>query len=1283
MIVRLKLILAFLVFAATSYAQISTDQYSFNFYSSAQGLSNNSVICLAEDYMGFLWIGTKDGLNRFDGRTFKVYRNIPGDFTSISNNYISTIFQDKDSILWIGTRGGGICRFNRKTDSFTSFLYNDSDSRSISHPEVLRIFQDNDGVIWVGTDGGGISRYNRDSETFDRFNQQLPISGGLSSVKILAIAEYDKNNLLLGTWDGGLNIFNKKTGKSSLIEASPHKLKSNNIWFLKNDEEAGFWVGHFENGLQYFDSKTGEFTTINFPEKNMIHSVYSIIKQEPNRLWIGTSAGIYTTTYSIRNRKLSTDSLMLFNDFFSLQIFQSHDGSFWAANYDNGLMHIRLNDPQFRFVDLSKSLFKDNYVNLFTNAFAEGSAGEIYIGTTQGGIQFDFKTKNISILDVPEQQEAISRRVVVLSKDSDNQIYAGKSLYLAKLDKKKRKFEKFLKLSEELNDHARDGYYDLLFEKNWVWLATENGLFKYNLQNKSFVSVIKTNAKFNGYNIYQVHSIASDSENVYAATLGGGLVVINKLSGFLRIFQNKLTDANSISSNQLNQVYVAKNGDVWLATFNGLNYFDKKKLTFKHFGIKEGFQAEFLTAITEDLHGNLWISSQHGISKYDSRLKTVYNFYFFDQEREKSFQVKAAFTSKNGEIYFGRRGGFICFQPDSIYINSNPPRVLVTDFKINNKSVKVSDNSVLHVNIESTQQIDLSYNQRSFSFIFAAMNFSFAERNQYAYKLESFNNDWVYTSDIEANYTNVPPGDYIFRVKASNQDGVWNDEGISIKISIHPAIWQTWLFKIILALCVLTILGIWYNWRTYRIKRDKKHLQELVAVQTNELMEKNIVLGEQNEELKQHKEELQFQRDTLEETNLILEGKKDQIENQNIELEQHRANLEQLVEDRTLELRKAKEKAEESDRLKSAFLANFSHEIRTPLNAIVGFSSLIDSPNITDEKRERYKQIIQSNSDSLLVLIDDILNLAKIEADQIELQISYFSVNDLLNELFQMFSEQKIRPGVELRIASFSGGQDVQLHSDSFRIKQIMINLISNALKFTSKGIVEFGVKIPGSAELHLFVRDTGIGIEPQFHQSIFERFRKLESNQDKLYRGTGLGLAICKKLTELCGGTIWVESEYGKGSVFSLSFNDFKVTPYVEPVTGQLTNGSLFSGLRGRTIAIAEDEESNFLYLEQLLTNEGAFVIHFTNGKTITDYFLSNHFKPVDLILMDIKMPVMDGIQAFQTISKVLPGIPIIAQTAYAMEGDLKRIMELGFTNYIAKPIDKIKLLTMVSQYL
>ncbi len=379
-------------------------------------------------------------------------------------------------------------------------------------------------------------------------------------------------------------------------------------------------------------------------------------------------------------------------------------------------------------------------------------------------------------------------------------------------------------------------------------------------------------------------------------------------------------------------------------------------------------------------------------------------------------------------------------------------------------------------------------------------------------------------------------------------------------------------------------------------------------------------------------------------------------------------------------LNEAKQKAEESEKLKSSFLANLSHEIRTPLNAILGFSSLLNQSGLKAEAKRNYFNIIQSNSDSLLVLIDDILDFSRIEAGQVNIYTEPVVVNDIFDELFSFF-KQKNNVNVQLIISDFAINNQLILITDKIRFRQILSNLLTNAFKFTETGFIELGFEVINN-ELRFYVKDTGVGIDKKYHHSIFERFRKVEENKTKIYSGSGLGLAICKKLTELLGGNIWVEGEPGIGSTFYFTHPDFTIKNK-EPETRSFLKQSAEYNWNGIKIAVAEDEDTNYLLLEQIITSHGAELIRFSDGLSIVKYFSIRKNPETRLILMDIKMPELDGFQAMERIKKIHPHLIFIAQTAYAMSEDIATIKEKGFDDFITKPINSDLLKEKIDKYL
>jgi signal transduction histidine kinase len=442
-------------------------------------------------------------------------------------------------------------------------------------------------------------------------------------------------------------------------------------------------------------------------------------------------------------------------------------------------------------------------------------------------------------------------------------------------------------------------------------------------------------------------------------------------------------------------------------------------------------------------------------------------------------------------------------------------------------------------------------------------------------------------------------------------------------------------------------------------------------------------------DVKEHNTELlaslQSKNIELEEINQTLEEK---VTERTKQLEEHKQNLEEKVKERTKQLEMAKDKAEESDRLKSAFLANVSHEIRTPMNAIIGFSELLTTEELTEEDKQEFKDQIILNSNSLLRLIDDIIDISKIEANQITIEYGNHDLNLILSELYTIYNEQKANLGreqIEL-IIDTPKQQNLIINTDKIRLHQVLSNLIGNAFKFTEKGKITFGYKLTSSNNnqpvLRFHVADTGIGIPEEAHSYIFERFRKADANKEKIFRGTGLGLFICRNLIEKFKGKIWIESELDKGTTF---FFDIPYLPgnevLAEKPTPQVNFANGDYNFTDKTILVAEDEDSSYHFIENIIRETKATIVRAKNGQEALD--IVNNQNNVDLILMDIQMPVMNGYEAISLIKEEKEHIPIIAQTAYALVNQKDQVMESGCDDFLAKPFQKNDLLSTIKKYI
>jgi signal transduction histidine kinase/ActR/RegA family two-component response regulator len=382
-----------------------------------------------------------------------------------------------------------------------------------------------------------------------------------------------------------------------------------------------------------------------------------------------------------------------------------------------------------------------------------------------------------------------------------------------------------------------------------------------------------------------------------------------------------------------------------------------------------------------------------------------------------------------------------------------------------------------------------------------------------------------------------------------------------------------------------------------------------------------------------------------------------------------------LLKSHLVKIRDAEQKAIEGDRLKTAFLQNISHEIRTPMNSIVGFAELLKNNNAAKEEKAMYIDMISKGSDQLLNIVNEVLDISLIETGNIRINKKKVNLNDLLDELYQSF-KPLINKNIAFSATKGLSGDKAFIMTDVIKLRQVLNNLINNAVKFTDKGQIRYGYTLKNN-ELEFFIEDTGIGIRSEFHEKIFERFRKIGQDTLRLYEGVGLGLAICKGNIDLLKGTIWVESEENKGSKFIFTI------PY-EPVKEKeqlnIRKTENIKDLSDITLLVAEDDEVNYIYIKEIFRGTGARLIHAINGKEAVELCQNNK---INIILIDIKMPVMNGYEAIKQIRKLYPDIPIIAQTAFALSDEMLKAFNAGSSDYISKPFKKEHLLAMVSKLL
>ncbi len=678
-----------------------------------------------------------------------------------------------------------------------------------------------------------------------------------------------------------------------------------------------------------------------------------------------------------------------------------------------------------------------------------------------------------------------------------------------------------------------------------------------------------------------------------------------------------------LSKNSVYTVYEDSKKRLWVGTGGGLNLFNRETKTFKTYSKQDGLPNETVLGILEDGENNLWLSTNKGLSKFNPEHLEFKNYTVKDGLQNNQFTSYLKLPT--GEFVFGGIGGFNLFDPRTINDNPYKPPVYITDFKLFNKPVEIGEGKILTQNILLADHIQLDYSQNFFSFEFTALNYRQAEKNQFKYKLEGLQDEWTDAgTERKVSYTNLSPGEYKFRVIASNNDGIWNDEGVALRISIKPPFWNTWWFRTLSFLVLIGSAFTHYRIKMNGIQKQRAELEKQVRERTAEVV--------------QQKEILQAQSEYLQTINGELISRREEAE-------------------------RAKGEAEQANQAKSIFLATMSHEIRTPMNGVIGMASLLAETTLTSEQLE-YTETIKSCGDSLLVVINDILDYSKIESGKMELEQRDFDLRTSIEEVLDVFASKAAEVGLDL-IYEMDYNVPAQIIGDSTRLRQVIMNLVGNAIKFTQQGEIFVGVHLlslkDDKVELGFEIRDTGIGIPRDKIDRLFKAFSQVDSSTTRKYGGTGLGLVICEKLVGLMGGSISVESHEGQGTTFTFtihtSISQQSVRTYVH---------YNMAGLEEKKVLVIDDNHTNRSILKNQLEQWKLVPTLAASGQqALTILSQGNSF---DLILTDMQMPDMDGMQLASAIRKQNTTIPIILLSSVG-DDSCKAHTEL-FSSVLTKPV-------------
>ncbi len=840
-----KFFLILVIVSTNIFSQSSN--LKFTHITTDDGLSQSNVRAIIQDNLGFIWLGTFDGLNKYDGYSFKIFKTDPNDSTSLKNNSLLSLCEDSEGLMWIGTNQG-LCIFDRKVDRFKSFASEEypagiikgeinsitedskknlwigtslglvcydrnqnkfkeflasSSGQSIGDNNVKITFKDSGGRIWVGTISNGLHLLNSDGKTFTKFSIKLPDGSLKQNYEIRAIAEDKNNQLWVGTYGNGLayiNINNLSDHTLSAYANEPtnkQSLSGNLILSLCPDDN-GLWIGTENSGINFLPNNQNNFTIYKHNPDNSSslnnNSIYSILKDKAGDLWFGTFSGGIN-----------------------------------FLNKTNQVLNCLRNIP-----GNGKSLATNTVRN-----FAEDKDGNIWVATDGGGLDNFNPNTNLFTHHSTSTTNLNRDAVLTIHLDRKENIWIGTwDGGLSLFNKNNRSFKSFTKSNSSIGSN---NIFDITEDQRGIlWLASTEGAIEFNPQNQSFKLYNQSNSSLLADHCEVIN--VDNNGNILIGTTQG-LSILNPQTGKFTNYPAEGKNQNLLSTGFVTAIYVENSSTIWVGTINGLNKINTETKKIEHYYEQNGLPNNSIRGIEKDDNGNIWISTNKGLCKLDSKNKSAKIYSKLDGIQGNEYVTNSCYKTKSGKLLFGGVNGFDFFDPKYVVDNPYIPPIVITDLQIFNKSVKPgTDDSPLDSDISQCKEISLSYKQSVFSFQFTALNYRTSEKNQYAYMLKGFDDDWNFVgTNRTASYTNLSPGTYEFVVKGSNNDGIWNQQGTVLKVIIRPPFWATWWFRLLM----LIVIGFTANYYYKRAKQKRKSLEEI-----NQKLETEIRHSKEAEEEK-------------------------------------------------------------------------------------------------------------------------------------------------------------------------------------------------------------------------------------------------------------------------------------------------------------------------------------------------------------------------------------------------------------------------------------------------
>ena len=1075
-----------------------------------QGLTNFWVLKVLQGPQGFIWVATQGGLFRFDGYDYKAFRHDPADPSSLSDNYVHNLYFDSSGVLWLSLLRGGLARFDAKTETFTSYRYDLDNSNSLSNDQVMDISEDSAGDLWIATNNG-LNRYHRQTDTFTRFHHNPQDPNSLSGNSLYAVLEDSQGILWIATRDDGLNRLDRTTGEFTHYlhqPDNPDSLGFNRVFTLLDEPNGCLWLGLSGGGLDCFDRQSGKFIHYrNDPDDpHSLGSDYvrSILLDKNGTLWVGTRYGGLNRFMRQQqhferylNDPQNEDSLAD-NDVYS--VYQDKDGLIWLGTFGMGVSKFDPASEVFGLVQHDannpNSLNKSDVWAIFKD-----KDSIVWSGTDQGLNRYNEETDQFSHYrhDPNNLQSLSANDVSALLVDSAGTLWVGTINGVNRLNPSEGGFIRYLHDSDDSQSLSDSLVYSLHQDsRGKLWVGTGNGLNRFNPETNNFERFYHEPSNKNSLGSNDINGLYTSRDgSMWVATSGG----LNQFDQHKQAFKRYVHDANngtSLSSNMIYSVTEDQQGSLWVGTQGGLNQFDRENEIFVHYRKKDGLSSDRVQAVMVDKSGKLWLGEQ-GISLFDPVSKNI-RTHIGRHASCYGATSGSYFQADDGQLLFGGNYGYCAFYPEQVLAQSKAPTIVLTDFRLLNKSVQVSRDGPLTRVINHSDALILSHKDNILSFEFAALHYGDPLYNQYQYRLEGFNANWIETSvtNRRATYTNLAAGDYTFEVKASNHQGLWSKEARSIGLTILSAPWRTWWAYSLYVLLVFSIIGLFVYQRSIRQKAVNQALRAL-----NATLEDKVELRTQ-----------------------ALQDSIDQL----------KATQQQLVET-------------EKMAALGNLVAGVAHEVNTPLGICITMVSMqieqlktlnknMGAGSMTRkslveyiENTEQSQTLVDSNLQKAAQLVQ---SFKKVAVGQTEDNVNEMVFHDYLTDIIRSITPGLKDKSIEINLLT-QGDWVISTWPGAWW--QLLSSLVENSLLhgFLDKSSGEITVSAELDIEnthLQFIYRDNGHGMTAEQLDKIYDPFYTTA----RCRGGTGLGMHIVYNLVvQKLGGSIKCQSEPGQGVVFMI----------------------------------------------------------------------------------------------------------------------------------------------------